>query len=99
MNKEMNKELVEMFKALLVHKAEQKLVERLGRHYGGLVDMSEAVQSAVMIDEEQLSELGSGVLARYISKSQHQLRQGTYASKHDPIKVAARKRINRRLGV
>ena len=99
MNKEMNKELVEMFKALLIHKAEQKLVERLSKHYGGLVHMSEAVRGAVMIEEEQLSELGAGTLHRYISKASSQLRKGSYANKSDPVKIAARKRLNRRLGV
>jgi hypothetical protein len=97
----MDEKIKELLTELLVSKIEQRLVERLSKHYD-LLSFSECVahalsDDAVVIDEQALDELGSGTLARYISKSQDQLRRQKFGS--GSLKSQVRKRTNRVQGI
>jgi len=71
----------------------------ISKHYE-LLDFNEAVNHAtrgISIEEDQLTEVRSGLLHSYISKSQDQVRRGKFGSGN--LRLQVRKRTNRVVGV
>jgi hypothetical protein len=102
MEKIMDGKIVELLNEMLVSRIEQKIAEKLSRHYD-LLDFSECMQDAlradrgVLIEEEQLSELRSGTLHSYISKAQSHLQKQKFG--YGTLRSQVRKRTNRVQGI